>query len=333
MRRGIKKIPKYKKEEIIKWAKEAIDIEAKAALELKVRIGDEFVRAVELIVKSKGKVVSTGMGKAGIIAQKFSATLSSTGTPSIWLHPAEAVHGDLGRVSSEDVAVVFSYSGETDEIKALLPFLKKIGSEIIAICGERKSFLAQYADIFLNAEIEREACALGLAPTTSTTVMLVLSDSLAICLQRVKGFREKDFALFHPQGSLGRKLILKVSDVMRKGKRNPLVSEDKKVSEVLLLITQARAGAAVIVDKKQHLAGIFTDGDLRRHLGKTRDILSLKVEKVMTKNPIAVGDYMLAEEAMRILQQHRIDEVPVIDKKGKVVGLLDVQDLLKAGIV
>lgn len=318
---------------LLKRAKQVLDIEAKAILDLKKQINQNFRNAVHLILRSKGRIVVTGMGKAGIIGQKLSATLSSTGTPSLFLHSAEAIHGDLGRVIKDDVVIILSNSGETSEIKELLPILKKIGAKIIAITGNIKSILSRYSDVVLNTSVKKEACPLGLAPTASTTAMLAMSDALAVCLLELKGFQEKDFALFHPGGSLGKRLLLKVEDIMRKGESNPVVSENKKISEVLFKITKARAGSAQVVNKNGRLSGIFTDGDLRRHLEVDPNLSKRKVKEVMTKNPKAVGPQMLAAEAMRILKDKRIDELPVVDKKGRPIGLLDVQDLLKAGLV
>ncbi len=318
---------------VIKRAKQVLDIEAKAIGDLKKSINKDFQKAVQFILRSSGRVVVTGMGKAGIIGQKLSATLSSTGTPSLFLHSAEAIHGDLGRVTKDDLVIILSNSGETDEIKKLLPLLKKIGSRIIAITGNTKSFLAHYSDAVLNTYIKKEACPLGLAPTTSTTAMLAMSDALAVCLLELKGFKEKDFAFYHPGGSLGRRLFLKVEDIMRKGINNPVVDGEKKISEVLFKITQARAGSASVVNEKGRVVGIFTDGDLRRHLEVDPDLSRRKVKEIMTKNPITVSGNMLAAEAMRILHDKKIDELPVVDKNKRPVGLLDIQDLLKAGII
>lgn len=319
--------------DIIKRAREVLDIEAKAIINLKRNINADFKRAVQVILRSKGRVVVTGMGKAGIIGQKLSATLSSTGTPSLFLHSAEAIHGDLGRVTGNDVVIILSNSGETNELKELLPILKKIGSKIIAITGNIKSILSRYSNIVLNTAVKKEACPLGLAPTSSTTAMLAMSDALAISLLELKGFKEKDFAFYHPGGVLGKKLLLKVEDIMRKGEANPVVSEDKKISEVLFKITRARAGSATIVNKKGRLSGIFTDGDLRRHLEVDPNLSQRRVKEAMTKDPVTVNPKMLAVEAIRILKDKKIDEVPVADKHGRPVGLLDVQDLLKAGLV
>jgi arabinose-5-phosphate isomerase len=321
------------KTNLLKRAKEVLDIEAEAIKNLKSRIGPDFVKAVELILKTKGRVVVSGMGKTGIIAEKFSATLASTGTPSLFLHTAEAIHGDLGKVTSEDIVVILSNSGSTEEMRQLLPLLKKIGSKIISLTGNVKSVLAKYSDVVLDVSVKKEACPLGLAPTASTTATLAMADALAVCLLELKGFKEKDFAFYHPGGALGRRLFLKVEDIMRRGTANPVVHEEKKVSEVLLKITQARAGSATVIDKNGKLKGIFTDGDLRRHLEIDPELPRRKVGEVMTKDPSVVNKDMLAAEAMRILQQKRIDEVPVVDSNNRPVGLLDVQDLLKAGVV
>lgn len=318
---------------LVKRAKEVLDIEAEAVSALKSRIGKNFKQALDFILKTKGRVVVSGMGKTGIIAQKFSATLASTGTPSLFLHSAEAIHGDLGKVTGDDVVIILSNSGQTEEMKQLLPLLKKIGSKIIALTGNTKSILAKYSDAVLDVSVKKEACPLGLAPTASTTASLAMADALAVCLLEAKGFKEKDFAFYHPGGLLGKRLLLRVEDIMRKGSSNPIIKEDKKVPEVLYKITQARAGSASIVDKKGRLSGIFTDGDLRRHLEVDKNLIQRRVKEVMTKNPVTVGPQMLAQEAMRILKEKKIDEVPVVDKKKRPVGLLDVQDLLRVGLV
>jgi arabinose-5-phosphate isomerase len=318
---------------IIKRAKEVLDIEVCAIKDLKPRINANFAKALGLLLKTKGRVVVSGMGKTGIIAQKLSATLASTGTPSLFLHTAEAVHGDLGKVTPDDAVIIISNSGSTDEMKQLLPLLKKIGAKVIGLTGNTKSLLAKYSDCVLDVSVKKEACPLGLAPTASTTATLAMADALAVCLLETKGFKEKDFAFFHPGGALGRRLILKVEDIMRCGRANPVVNEEERVSKVLLKITQGRAGSATVVDKSGRLTGIFTDGDLRRHL-ETDELLSRrKVKEVMTRNPAAVSKEMLAAEAMRILQEKKIDELPVVDKHKRPIGLLDVQDLLKAGLV
>jgi arabinose-5-phosphate isomerase len=321
------------KKDVLKRAKEVFDIEADAIRALKPRLGKGFRRAIDICLKTKGRVVVSGMGKTGIIAQKFSATLASTGTPSLFLHTAEAIHGDLGKVTADDAVIVISNSGSTEEMRQLLPLLKKIGSKVIAMTGNLKSVLAKYSDVVLDVSVKKEACPLGLAPTASTTATLAMADALAVCLLECKGFKEKDFAFFHPGGALGRRLLLKVEDIMRRGTANPIVSENKLVSEVLLKITQARAGSATVVDRHGKLTGIFTDGDLRRHLETFVDLPRRKVKEVMTKDPTVVDKEMLAVEALRILREKKIDELPVVDKSRRPVGLLDVQDLLKAGLV
>lgn len=318
---------------VIKRAKEVLEIEAQAVRLLKGRLGKDFIKAVELIFKSKGRVVVSGMGKTGIIAQKFSATLASTGTPSLFLHTAEAIHGDLGKVTAEDVVIILSNSGSTAEMKQLLPILKKIGAPIISLTGNLKSVLAKYSDVVLDVSVKKEACPLNLAPTASTTATLAMADALAVCLLERKDFKEKDFAFFHPGGALGRRLLLTVQDIMRQGQANAIVNENKLVAEVLLAITRARAGSAIVVDKQGKLKGIFTDGDLRRHLASDKDLTARPIKEVMTKNPTVVNKDMLAAEAMRILQLRKVDEVPVVDKFKRPVGLLDVQDLLKAGLI
>jgi arabinose-5-phosphate isomerase len=322
-----------KKTEIIKRAREVLETEAAAVRCLKGRLGKEFSEAVDLLFKCRGRIVVSGMGKTGIIAQKFSATLASTGSPSLFLHLAEAAHGDLGKVASDDVVVVLSNSGETQEVKQLLPFLKKIGSGIIALTGNTASSLAKYSDVVLDVSVKKEACPLNLAPTASTTACLAMADALAVCLLELKNFKEKDFARFHPGGALGRRLLLTVEDIMRKGTANPVVDENMKVSEVLLRITRCRAGAASVVDRSGRLIGIFTDGDLRRNLEADLSLPSRLIRDVMTKNPLTVKKGMLAAEALRILEQRKIDEVPVVDEKRRPAGLLDVQDLLRAGVM
>lgn len=317
----------------IKRAKQVLEIEAEAIKALRPRIGAGFNRALEAILKTRGRVVVCGMGKTGIIAQKFSATLASTGTPSLFLHLAEAVHGDLGRVTAEDTLVIISNSGENAEIRQLMPLLKKIGSKIIALTGNKHSVLAQYSDEILDIGVKKEACPLGLAPTASTTATLAMSDALAVCLLEMKGIKEKDFAFYHPGGALGKRLLLKVEDIMRKGHAHAIVRQDKKVSEVLVAITKARAGSASVVNDKGQLTGIFTDGDLRRHLDEDCVLSARRVAEVMTKDPMTIGPQALAAEAMRILKEKKIDELPVVDKNRKPVGLLDVQDLLRAGLV
>ena len=314
-------------------ARRVLRIERDAISSLIGRIDSNFERVVNAIYNIEGRVIVTGMGKPGFIAQKISATLSSTGTPSLYLHPAEALHGDLGRVTRDDLILALSNSGETEEMVKFLPIVRKIGAKLVAMVGNTGSTLAKNADYVINTSVKREACSLGLAPTTSTTAMLAMGDALAMALLEKKGFKAKDFALFHPGGILGKRLILKVEDIMRKGKDNPIVNENYTVKKVLLAITKARAGSASVVDAKGKLTGIFTDGDLRRHLGSEPGLINKKVKDFMTKNPAAIKKDRLAAEAFDILRSRKIDEIPVVDDKKRPVGLLDVQDLLKAGLV
>ncbi|MBN1688210.1 MAG: KpsF/GutQ family sugar-phosphate isomerase [Candidatus Omnitrophica bacterium] len=317
----------------LKTARQVLDIEARAIFGLKKRIGKDFVAAVDLMVKSKGRVIVSGMGKPGFIAGKIAATLASTGTPSFFLHPAEAVHGDLGMVTDKDVMIAISQSGETEEITRMMGVLKKIGVPIIAMTSNPKSTLAKYADVVLNLGVTKEACPLNLAPSASTTASLAMGDALALALLKEKGFRSEDFAMLHPGGSLGKKL-LKVCDLMRTGKKNPVVKSNKTVRQALFTITQARAGSCTIVNKTGKLVGIFTDGDLRRHLREEGEgILNRSVKSVATLMPLVVQKDNLAAEALHLMKSKKIDEVPVVDEKKRVVGLLDVQDLLKAGFV
>jgi len=321
-----------------KRAKQVLKIEADSIRQLIPHIDADFEKAVELIYACKGSVVVTGIGKAGIIGQKISATLASTGTPSLWLHSAEAIHGDLGRVRKEDVVVAISNSGETEEIVHLIPLIKKIGNKLVGITGNRRSSLAKNSDAVLDVSIKEEACPLGLAPMASTTSMLAMGDALCAALMDKRKFKKSDFAFLHPGGSLGKQLLLKVEDIMRKGSGNPIVKESKKVKDVLLAITASRAGGATVVDKDGKVKGIFTDGDLRRNLGNVGarhavPLLEREIKDVMTKLPRTLKKGCLAVEALRILQEYKIDEIPIVDEKDKAIGLVDVQDLLKAGLV
>lgn len=321
-----------KAKSVIESGKEVLRLEAKAISSLIPRLDERFSRAVDMILKCKSRVVVTGMGKPGIIAKKLAATLASTGTPAMSLHPAEAVHGDLGMVVKDDVVIAISNSGETEEITKLIPTIKKIGAKLISFSGDMKSTLARNSDIALDIGVKREACPLGLAPTASVAASLAMGDALAAALLKKRGFNVEDYAFFHPGGNLGRK-FLKVEDLMRHGKANPVTTESAKVKDVLLIITRARAGAASIVNKNGKVTGIFTDGDLRRHIEKGRTLLEREVVSVMTKNPKTISAACLASEALRILREKKIDELPVIDRNSRPIGMLDVQDLLKAGVV
>lgn len=318
---------------VIKLAKEVLKIEALAISRLRAGIGKDFEKAVQWMTDCKGRVILTGMGKPGFIARKIAATMASTGTPSLYLHPAEAAHGDLGMVKSLDLMIAISQSGESEEIVRLLPPLKRKGVKIIAMTSVPGSSLGKNADIVLDLGVRREACPLNLAPSASTTASLAMGDALALALLKKKGFRSEDFAALHPAGSLGRRL-LKVGEIMRTGKANPLVGPKTTVRQALLKITASRAGSCTIVDAQGKLVGVFTDGDLRRHLkSQGEHILSRPVVELATLKPRSVGKDRLAEEAFHIMESMRIDELPVLDKTRRVVGLLDVQDLMRAGRV
>jgi len=317
----------------ISRAKKVLLNESKAIAKLAGKIGKDFEKVITLMSKNKGRIIITGMGKPGFIAQKVSATMSSTGTPSLYLHPAEALHGDLGRVTRDDVIVAFSNSGETEEVIKLIPIIKKIGAQLIAVTGNVKSTLALNSNFVLDSSVDKEACPMGLAPTTSTTAMLALGDALAIALLEKKKIQPKDFALYHPGGALGKRLLLTVQDIMRPKSKTPIVKRNAKIKDVLLKITKMRAGSASVVDDKGKLIGIFTDGDLRRHFEEGKDLLNQEVRKVMTKSPVTITADQLAAEAFEILRDRNIDEIPVVDKKGRPDGILDVQDILKVGLV
>ena len=317
----------------ISSARKVLLNESKAISDLVKKLGKDFGKSINLLASTKGRVIITGMGKPGFIAQKVSATMASTGTPSLYLHPAEALHGDLGRVTCDDVIIAFSNSGETEEVIKLLPIIKKIGTKIISVTGNMKSTLAKNSNFVIDSSVDKEACPMGLAPTTSTTAMLALGDALAIVLLEKKKFQPKDFALFHPGGALGKRLLLTVADIMRPKDMTPIVKEKDKVKDVLLKVTKLKAGSATVVNAKGKLTGIFTDGDLRRHFEDDTDMFKKSVSEVMTKAPVTITADRLAAEAFEILRDKKIDEIPVVDKNLKPVGILDVQDILKAGLV
>lgn len=319
--------------DVVRVGREVLRTEGEAILALIPRLGGEFVEAVNILHNCRGRIIVTGMGKMGIIARKLSATLASTGSPSLTLHPVEALHGDLGMVGKDDVVVMISNSGESEEIKNLIPFIKRLGIPLICITGNLGSTLAAYSDVTLNAGVEREACPLNLAPTASTTAALAIGDALAVALIEKRNFKPVDFARLHPGGALGKKLLLTVSDLMRKGGENPVVEEKTRIKDVILRITTAHAGAASVVDREGRLSGFFTDGDLRRNIKAHPDILDLPVGMVMTRNPLIVKEKQLAVEALNLLGDRKIDELPVVNQAGEPVGMLDVQDLLNAGIV
>ena len=321
---------------MLETAKNVLKIEAEAILELIPRLDEEFEQALRMILDCRGRVVITGMGKSGLIGRKISATLASTGTPSFFLHPAEGVHGDLGMVTENDVVIALSNSGETAELLQILPSVRRIGAKLIALCGEGNSTLSKAADIFLNAKVQKEACPLGLAPTASTTAALAFGDALAISLQSLREFTADDFAVFHPGGSLGRKLLLTVNDVMHKGTDNPLVEQNKTMREALFIITDKGLGAVTVVDENGVMQGVLTDGDVRRGLEKGYEFLDRAVKELMTKTPKTITKEKLAAEALHIMEKNQprpITVLPVVDKDKKAVGLLHMTDLVRQGVV
>ncbi len=313
-------------------AREVLQAESDAIRSLLDRLDARFERAVEMIRGCRGRIVVTGMGKAGLVGQKVSATFASTGTPSLYLHPAEAYHGDLGRVVPEDVILVLSNSGETEEILRLLPLVRKIGAPVIALTARASSSLGKLADVVVEIGQIEEACPLKLAPSASTTALLAMGDALALTVLQLRGFTKEQFAFFHPAGELGRKL-LSVRDVMRTGEKHPIVEESTSVSDALVKITQARAGAVSVVDGRGRLSGIFTDGDLRRLMSRSPDLLRAPMREVMTRRPSTIGPDQLAAEALKLLRNRKFDELPVVDGGGKPIGMLDVQDLLDVELV
>jgi len=315
----------------VEYGKNVIETEANAVKSLIDLIDDNFQNAVDLIINCRGRIVVTGIGKAGIIGQKISATLASTGTPSHWLHSSEARHGDLGRVVAEDVVLALSNSGET-EIIQLIPSLKKIGSKIIAITGNNKSNLAAYSDIVLFIGNIDEACPLGLAPTASSTTMLALGDALALTVFKKRNLSKEEYAFYHPGGEIGRKL-LPVDAIMRKGEENPVINEDAIVTDALKIMTDTKGnpGAVNIIDINNKLAGFFTDGDLRRNLHKGTSFLNNAIKEVMTRNPKSITTGCLASEAYMILRENKIDQLPVVDSNNTPIGIVDVQDILDTG--
>lgn len=317
-------------------AKEALQIEADSILELIPRVDEHFGAALEMILHCPGRIIVTGMGKSGIIGRKIAATLASTGTPSFFLHPAEAIHGDLGMVTQGDVILAISNSGETGEVLHILPSIRRIGARIIAMVGKPESTLAKNADIVLDVGVKKEACPLGLAPTSSTTATLAFGDALAMELLSARHFTENQFAIYHPGGSLGRKLLLTVGDIMHKGVENPLVPSDMTVKDALFVITDKGLGAVSVVDGQGRLKGLLTDGDIRRGFAKSLDSLNKPVSELMTKSPKTITARKLAAEALHLMESnkpHPITVLPVVDEEKKVVGLLHMTDLVHQGVV
>jgi len=317
----------------IESAKRTIEIEQQAIAALFDRIDTSFAEACELMKACKGRVIVTGMGKSGHIANKIAATLASTGTPSFFVHPGEASHGDLGMITGNDVVLAISNSGNTVEITTILPLIKRMGAPLISMTGNSNSTLATQSNIHLDISIKEEACPLGLAPTSSTTATLVMGDALAVALLESKGFSETDFAFSHPGGSLGKKLLLTVNDIMHKGARIPVVTEGTPLSDGLLEISNKGFGMTAIINSDHTLTGLFTDGDLRRAFDLKIDMLTTSIDQVMTINCKTVQADILAAEALKIMEQNKITGLLVTDKQNKVVGILHMHDLIHAGVI
>ncbi len=314
-------------------ARAVLRTEADAVLALNDRIGDDFIRACEILLACRGRIVVTGMGKSGHIANKIAATLASTGSPAFFLHPAEASHGDLGMITARDVVVAISNSGETAEIITLLPIMKRLGIPLVTLTGNRNSTMAGAADVDLDVSVDHEACPLGLAPTASTTAALAMGDALAISLLQSRGFTEEDFARSHPGGSLGRRLLLRVEDIMHAGDKTPRVTLGTPLGEALVEMSRKGLGMTCVVDTDGRLQGIFTDGDLRRTLDRPLDVRATPIEAVMTPNCRSVQANMLAAEALNIMDSTRINALVVVDDEQRVRGALNMHDLLRAGVV
>src|SRR5690606_7226616 len=308
-----------------------IELEASAISGLKAFINDDFEKAVRVITDCRGRVVISGIGKSAVIAQKIVATFNSTGTPSIFLHAADAIHGDLGMVQQDDVVIVISKSGESPEIKVLIQLLKNFGNQLIAIVGNTNSYLAKHAGIILNTTVPQEACPNNLAPTSSTTAQLVMGDALAICLMELKGFQSDDFAKFHPGGALGKRLYLRVADLYVNNER-PAVRPEQTLKEAIVEMTKKRLGVTAVADKDSHLVGIITDGDLRRMLEKNVAIDSVTAADVMTKNPLTIAPSKLAVDALDLLRRKQITQLLVADE-GKYLGIIHLHDLVREGLI
>lgn len=317
-------------------AKDCLKIEAEAVAALILRIDRQFSSAVQIILDCQGRMIVSGMGKSGLIARKIAATLASTGTPAFFLHPAEAIHGDLGMVVADDIVIALSNSGETTEIVNILPALKRIGAKIIAMTGRANSTLGKNADVLLDVGVEKEACPLGLAPTASTTAALAMGDALAVALLSARNFKPEDFAVFHPGGALGRRLLLTVGDIMHQGAANPVVNEDGTVKQALFVMTECGLGATSVIDAAGRLLGLITDGDIRRSLERGYTFLDAGVAELMTSTPKTITKDKLAAYAMNLMEKNKprpITVLPVVDSEYKAIGLLHLTDLLRQGVV
>ena len=314
----------------LELARQVLRIEAEAVLALSGRIDETFLQALALILNCPGRVIVSGIGKSGHIGHKIASTLASTGTPAFFVHPAEASHGDLGMITANDVVICISNSGESDELLNILPSIKRRGAQLIAMTGNTKSTLARDANVTLDAAVTQEACPLNLAPTASTTAVLALGDALALALLDARGFGAEDFACSHPGGALGRRLLTRTSDVMRKDDAVPVVSPEASVAEAIREITRGMIGMTVVVSPENRVLGVFTDGDLRRAVLKQLNLQNLAIGEVMTRNPRTIGPTKLAAEAVEMMEKYRINQIPVVDDDNKLIGALNMHDLFQA---
>lgn len=317
---------------ILKRAQQVLKEEAEALKKVADCLDRDFEKAVQLMCNTEGKIVVVGIGKSGLVGRKIAATLSSTGTPSLFLHAGESLHGDIGVIDSRDLVLILSYSGTTDEIAMVLPSIKRLNVNIVAVTGNRNSDLAKNCDIVILINIDKEACPMNLVPTTSTTAMLAIGDALAITLLEERGFKTEDFAALHPGGTIGKKLLLKIDDIINKSEVNPVIKTGSTVKDALMEMSRTRVGATSIVDEKGVLKGYFTDGDLRRHLQEDTDILNRKIDEVMTLSPTTIKCGSLAIEARKILKENNFDNIPVVDEENHPVGIIDERDIIREGL-
>ncbi len=327
------KLMRKSSEDILATARQVLRTEAEAISALAARLDGSFLTGVGRVLACSGHVIVTGMGKSGHVGHKIAATLASTGTPAFFVHPAEASHGDLGMIRRDDVLLALSNSGETEELLRLLPVIKRLGIGLLAMTGNPDSTLARHADVHLDTSVDQEACPLGLAPTASTSAQLALGDALAVALLEARGFTAEDFARSHPGGKLGRRLLVSIADVMHSGDELPRVAESAPLTDAIFEMTRSRLGMCAVLDPVGELVGVVTDGDLRRHADKFSDLCAHRVDSVMTRNPRTVTDSELAAVAVEIMQTHRIQGLLVTDRSGRLVGALNFQDLLQAGVV
>lgn len=332
-----KNTPAFEAKRALQLAAETLETETAAIRRLKTRLENEeaecFQTAAAMLLGCTGRIVLSGIGKSGHVARKIAATFASTGSPAMFVHPAEALHGDLGMITADDIFIAISYSGEAAELLSICPILKRMGTKMIAMTGKNHSGLAKLSDIHLSIQVEKEACPLNLAPTASTTVTMALGDALAVAVLDARGFRETDFARSHPGGALGRKLLTLVSDVMRSGEAIPVVKADTPLREALFEITKKGMAMTAVVDENGHAIGVFTDGDLRRLLEKEQDFSRIPISEVMSRHPRTIGPEQLAAEAVSLMEQYRINQLLVADSQGKLIGAVHIHDLTQAKVI